>query len=88
MVWWNIVHELSSLEAGFDKLAGDVDYEALVAKGAEYALAGSLDDSLNVILRGEPNPDREVKYLAAVNAAGVCTDRPGATTQLIYRRIA
>ena len=118
LVWATFVPDLATLEGATDKLAVDDAYNALGDRAVEFVIPGSVDDSLSVVVHGEPDPNRQVEYVAAVRttivagkigkgmaaemalntdesfidlidkkAGGVYSDMPGASTQLIYRRV-
>ena len=66
MVWSTFVPDLATLESGLDKLMGDDGYHELVEQGAQFTIPGSLDDTLGVVIHGQPDPDRHPQYIASV----------------------
>jgi hypothetical protein len=66
IVWVTFMPDLSALEAFSDKCLVDDGYIAEVERGAQFILPGSVGDVLQVILHGEPDPNREVNYTAVV----------------------
>ena len=67
LVWSTFLPDLATLEAGGDKLTGDAGYVAMADEGAKYISTG-LDDSLFQIVHGDPDPNRAVEYVSAVQA--------------------
>jgi hypothetical protein len=70
LAWSTIVPDLATLEAGFDKLMVDDNYNDLTAKGSEYILPGSLHDGLGTIVypNSPPAGDRRVGYISIVQS--------------------
>lgn len=66
--WTAFTPDLPTLEAELDKVAADSTYLDLVGKAAEFVIPASVDDGLALILHGEPNPEREVTYVAVVRS--------------------
>jgi hypothetical protein len=68
LVWSTFVPDLASLEAANDKLMVDDAYNELIERGNEYLIQGSMDDTLGMIVHGEPDPNRHVEYVAVVRS--------------------
>jgi hypothetical protein len=68
LVWSTFVPDLATLEAANDKLMVDDAYNELVDRGNEFLIPGSVDDTLGMIIHGEPDPNRHVEYVAAVRS--------------------
>jgi len=66
IVWATFVPDLSALEAFSDKCLVDDGYISEVERGAAFILPGSVGDVLQVVLHGEPDPNRQVEYLSAI----------------------
>jgi hypothetical protein len=66
LVWSTFVPDLTTLEAATDKLTVDDAYNDLVDRGVEFVIPGSIDDTLAMIIHGQPDPNRHVEYVAAV----------------------
>ena len=67
-VWAAFVPDLPTLEGAMDRIAGDSACVDLIDRGTDFVIPGSADDSLGMILHGEPDPDREVTYVAVVSS--------------------
>ena len=67
LVWATFVPDLTALEEANDKLMVDDEYLSAIDAGAAF-LEGPIDDSLLSVLAGEPDPEREVSYVASVQA--------------------
>ena len=46
----------------------DDAYNDLAERGQEFAIPGSLNDSLSVVISGEPDPERPVEYVTTVRS--------------------
>ena len=68
ILWTAMVPDLATLEGATDKLAVDEHYADLVDKGQDYTLPGIIDDVLGVIIRGEPDPNRQTEYVISVRS--------------------
>lgn len=68
LVWTAFVPDLATLEGANDKLLADDAYNDLVERGNEFVIPGSMDDTLGMIVHGEPDPNREVEYVAVVRS--------------------
>lgn len=68
LVWATFVPDLGALEAANDKLMVDDAYNDLVEHGQEFTIPGSFDDSLSVVISGEPDPERTVEYVTTVRS--------------------
>ena len=66
IVWATFLPDLVALEAFTDKCLVDDGYIAQVEQGAAFILPGSVGDVLQVVLHGEPDPNREVNYTTVV----------------------
>src|ERR1700722_10396060 len=66
--WATFVPDLPTLEGAMDKIAGDSACVDLIDRGIDFVIPGSADDSLGLILHGEPDADREVTYVAVVSS--------------------
>ncbi len=71
VVWSAFVEGLQSLQDSFDKLMADKGYLALLADGAKHVLPGTVDDSLHLVLHGEPEMTGEVNYVVSVRTTMV-----------------
>ena len=65
--WTAWFENLAALEAAGDALNGNEDYQKLTAIGRDHT-DGTMDDALNQLLAGTPNPDRDVQYVGSVTA--------------------
>jgi hypothetical protein len=72
LAWSAFVPDLTSVQQTMDRLAADESFVALADTGASL-LRGGVDDTLAQIVHGEPNPGRDVNYVAVVQA--VCANR-------------
>ena len=68
LVWATFVPDLGTLEAANDKLMVDDAYNDLAERGQEFTIPGSLDDSLSVVISGEPDPERPIEYVTTVRS--------------------
>jgi hypothetical protein len=68
LVWSTFVPDLATLEAANDKLMVDDAYNDLVERGTEFVIPGSIDDSLGMLIHGQPDPNRHVEYVAVVRS--------------------
>jgi hypothetical protein len=68
LVWSTFAPDLATLEAANDKLMVDDAYNDLVERATEFVVPGSLDDSLGMIIHGQPDPNRQIEYVAAVRS--------------------
>jgi hypothetical protein len=68
LVWSTFVPDLAALEAANDKLMVDDAYIELVDRGNQFVIPGSIDDSLGMLIHGQPDPNRHVEYVAAVRS--------------------
>ena len=66
LVWATFVPDLATLEGATDKLAVDDAYNELGDRAVEFVLPGTVDDSLSVVVHGEPDPNRQIEYVASV----------------------
>lgn len=66
--WTTFVADLAVLEAANEKLAADDGYVAAANAGAAFTVGG-IDDALFQVIHGEPNPDRNVRYVSSVQSA-------------------
>jgi hypothetical protein len=60
LVWSTFVPDLAALEAANDKLMVDDAYIELVDRGNQFVIPGSIDDSLGMLIHGQPDPNRHV----------------------------
>ena len=67
IVWATFLPDLGALEAFSDKCLVDDGYITEVERGAAFIQPGSVGDVLQVVLHGEPDPNREVNYTAVVH---------------------
>ena len=68
LAWSTFVPDLGALEAANDKLMVDDGYNALIDRGNEFVIPGSIDDALGVIIHGQPDTNRQVEYVAVVRS--------------------
>lgn len=68
LVWASFVPDLSTLETANDKLMADDGIMELFDRGAEFVIPGTMDDGVSVIISGEPDRNRQVEYVATVEA--------------------
>ena len=66
LVWATFVPDLATIEGATDKLAVDDAYNELGDRAVEFVLPGTVDDSLSVVVHGEPDPNRQIEYVASV----------------------
>lgn len=66
--WSGWFEDIVQLEAFGDGLLADAGYQALVAKGAEHVLPGTMDDNVYAPVHGAPSPDRDITYVRATQA--------------------
>jgi hypothetical protein len=66
LVWATFVPDLATLEGATDKLAVDDAYNELGDRAVEFVLPGTIDDSLSIVVHGEPDPNRQIEYVASV----------------------
>jgi len=78
LVWSTFVPDLATLEAANDKLMVDDAYNDLVERGTEFVIPGSIDDSLGMLIHGQPDPNRHIEYVAAVHTTMSCMTPPSA----------
>jgi hypothetical protein len=64
----SIVTDIATLEAANDKMMVDDGVLALLDKGSQYLLPGSLTDRLATIVSGQPEPNRPLEYAVMVDA--------------------
>src|ERR1700687_5335308 len=67
LVWSMFVPDLATLEAANDKLMVDDAYNDLVDRANEFVIPGSVDDTLGMLIHGQPDPTRHPEYVAAVH---------------------
>jgi len=72
LVWSVFVPDLATLERNTDRLQADDGLLDLTDRGAQFTVGG-LDDTLAQIIHGEPDPTRQIQYVAVVQA--VCANR-------------
>jgi hypothetical protein len=63
--WSTFLPDLGSLEAAGDKLQVDDEYAAQSDTGAKHTVGG-IDDQLLQVIHGDPDPARQVEYVASV----------------------
>jgi hypothetical protein len=68
--WTAFVPDLASLETADEKLMLDAEYLSAIDEGTEF-LQGGVDDLLFTVVHGEPDPERDVRYVSTVQA--VCS---------------
>jgi len=68
LVWSTFVPDLATLETANDKLMVDDGYHDLVDHGNEFVIPGSLDDTVGMVVHGQPDPNRHVEYVAVVRS--------------------
>jgi hypothetical protein len=66
--WTTFVADLAVLEAANEKLLADDAYVAAANAGAAFT-EGGIDDALFQVIHGEPNPERNVRYVGSVQSA-------------------
>src|ERR1700674_116638 len=64
LVWSTFVPDLATLETANDKLMVDAAYNDLVDRANEFVIPGSLDDTLGMLIHGQPDPNRHIEYVA------------------------
>jgi hypothetical protein len=67
LTWTCFVEDLAQLEAGEAKLLADDGYAEAVDQGAALTQPG-LEDGLAAIVSGQPDPNRQVEYVAVTEA--------------------
>jgi hypothetical protein len=71
LVWSAFVPDLATLETATDKLNADDGFAAMVDEFAPLTI-GQLDDGLMQLVHGQPDPNRTIEYVTAVQA--VCAN--------------
>jgi hypothetical protein len=71
LVWSSFVPDLTTLETATDKLTADDGFAAMVDEFAPLT-TGQLDDGLMQLVYGQPDPNRTIEYVTAVQA--VCAN--------------
>ena len=71
LVWSSFVPDLATLEAATDKLNADDGFASMVDDFAPLT-TGQIDDGLMQLVHGQPDPNRSVEYVTAVQA--VCAN--------------
>jgi hypothetical protein len=66
--WTTFVPDLAVLETANEKLLADDDYVAAANAGGALTVGG-IDDALYQVVHGEPDPERDVRYVASVQSA-------------------
>jgi hypothetical protein len=71
IAWTAFVPDMGVLEAANDKLLADDSYVGAVDQGAALT-EGGVDDLLAQVVYGEPDPEREIRYVTSVQS--VCAN--------------
>ena len=66
LVWATFVTDLAILETAEAKLMVDDGYVALVDKGAAFSTTEGADDTLSLLVHGDIDPNREIRYVAVI----------------------
>jgi hypothetical protein len=88
LVWGVLVPDLATLEAANDKLMVDDGFNDLVERAQQYAVPGSREDQLSVVVSGEPDPNRPAEYFNSVRttiSAGKIADGMELGTEIAQR---
>ena len=64
--WTTFVPDMAALEGAFAKLDVDAGLSELVEQGDEYVIQGTLRDVMGKVVRGQPDPSRNVNYVSVV----------------------